>query len=171
MTLSQDFRAQDFRERGRSTRVLFVCTGNICRSPTAEVVFRHKAQAAGLDVAVDSAGLARYHIGLPPDTRSREAALRRGYDMSALRARQVTPDDFERFDWLIAMDRGHFQDLRRLAPAGAADRIRMMTDFARCAPAGSDVPDPYYGGAAGFEDVLDLLEDSCDGFVVFLKDA
>lgn len=151
------------------TRVLFVCTGNICRSPTAEGVFRHKAQIAGLDVMTDSAGLARYHIGLPPDERSQDAALRRGYDLSALRARQVTPDDFEDFDWLIAMDRGHFRDLTRLAPAGARARIRMMTDFARRTPAGSDVPDPYYGGAAGFEMVVDLLEDSCGGLVDFLK--
>nr|WP_197975000.1 low molecular weight protein-tyrosine-phosphatase [Phaeovibrio sulfidiphilus] len=150
---------------------MFVCTGNICRSPTAEAVFRKMADAAGLAVEADSAGLADYHVGHPPDPRSREAARERGYDLSSLRARTVSLRDFTDFDLIVAMDRGHFNTLMHLAPDDASERICMMTDYASRPPKSEDVPDPYYGGAQGFEDVLDLLEDSCAGLVASLKAA
>ena len=113
---------------GRPVRVLMVCTGNICRSPTAEGVLRQLAQAAGRgrDVEVDSAGTTAYHVGEPPDERSQAHALRRGYDLSSQRARQVVAEDFRRFDWVIAMDRGHLRTLRQMAPVLVHDRIRQI---------------------------------------------
>lgn len=147
-------------------RILFVCLGNICRSPTAEIVFRQivAREAPELPIEIDSAGTADYHIGAPPDTRTREAALRRGYDMSTLRARVVEPQDFGRFDLILAMDRQNLDVLRRRAPAAARDRIRLFLEFA---PAGgvTEVPDPYYGGANGFEEVLDLIEAAARGLL------
>ena len=151
---------------GRPVRVLMVCTGNICRSPTAEGVLRQLAQAAGRgrDVEVDSAGTTAYHVGEPPDERSQAHALRRGYDLSSQRARQVVAEDFRRFDWVIAMDRGHLRTLRQMAPVLVHDRIRLLSDFAPGLE-GRDVPDPYYGGDAGFEAVLDLVEAGCRGLL------
>lgn len=154
--------------------VLFVCTGNICRSPTAEGVFRHKADAAGLSSAVmiDSAGTTAYHVGEPPDRRAAAAAHRRGYDLNGQTARQVRPDDFRRFDLLIAMDQGHYKRLRAIAPDDdARARVVMMSAFAShpdTAPA--DVPDPYYGGGDGFERVLDMLEDAAEGLLAHVRD-
>ncbi len=139
-------------------RVLFVCSGNICRSPTAEAVFRGIVEADGLGakVAVDSAGTHGFHAGEPPDARAGEAAERRGLDLSAQRARQVRADDFDAFDLILAMDRGHLRQLRRRAPRGARARLRL---FLEAAPhLGRDVPDPYYGGEGGFETVFDLIE-------------
>ncbi|WP_247661130.1 low molecular weight protein-tyrosine-phosphatase [Ideonella alba] len=147
-------------------RVLMVCTGNICRSPTAEGVLRALAAQAGWRqrLEVDSAGTTAYHVGEPPDERSQAHALRRGYDLSAQRARQVQDEDFRRFDWILAMDRGHLRELRDRAPVLVHDRIRLLLDFAP-GLAGRDVPDPYYGGATGFEQVLDLVEEGCRGFL------
>jgi protein-tyrosine phosphatase len=147
-------------------RILFVCLGNICRSPTAEVVFREIAarEAADLALEIDSAGTATYHVGAPPDTRMRQAALRRGYDMSALRARVVEPQDFRRFDLILAMDRQNLDALQQRAPAAARDRIRLFLEFAPDADA-TEVPDPYYGGANGFEEVLDLVEAAAWGLL------
>lgn len=147
-------------------RVLMVCTGNICRSPTAEGVLRHLAQHGDrrLRLEVDSAGTTGYHVGEPPDRRSQAHALRRGYDLSTQRARQVEEDDFRRFDWILAMDRGHLLELRERAPVLVHDRIRLLLDFAPGLE-GRDVPDPYYGGAAGFDQVLDLVEQGCRGFL------
>jgi protein-tyrosine phosphatase len=152
--------------------VLFVCTGNICRSPTAEALFRHKAHAAGLDQAVriDSAGTTAYHVGEPPDERAAAAARRRGYDLDGQTARQVRPDDFRRFDLLVAMDRGHYKRLRAMAPdEDARARVVMMSAFASRADGPADVPDPYYGGGDGFERVLDMLEDAADGLVTHVR--
>ena len=154
-----------------TVRVLMVCTGNICRSPTAEGVLRTLAareEGRGRRFVIDSAGTTAYHVGEPPDERSQAHALRRGHDLSAQRARQVEPEDFRRFDWILAMDRGHLQALRRQAPVLVHDRIRLLLDFAP-GLAGRDVPDPYYGGDAGFETVLDLIEAGCKGFLASLS--
>ena len=133
-------------------RVLFVCSGNICRSPTAEGVFRHLVERAGLarEIETESAGIGNWHVGDPPDPRSRAAAAARGYDLEPLRASQVSTKDFERFDLLIAMDRTHLRDLERLRPKGARGRARMFVAH--------DVPDPYYGTTEDFERVLDMIE-------------
>jgi protein-tyrosine phosphatase len=151
-------------------RVLFVCLGNICRSPTAEAVLRALAarEAPDLGVEVASAGTAGYHIGEPPDPRTRAAAARRGYDLSALRARIVEPGDFEQFDLILAMDRENLQVLQRRAPPVAHERLRLFLEFG---PQGGaeDVPDPYYGGANGFEEVLDLVEEASRGLLRHLR--
>ena len=146
--------------------VLFVCLGNICRSPTAEGVFRRKVQEAGLEarVHVDSAGTGDWHVGRPPDARMMEAASRRGLDLSMLRARQVTRDDFDAFDVVVAMDGINLEDLEALAPGRA---VRML-DFAPHLPE-RDVPDPYYGGGEGFERVLDLIEVAAEGLLDEVK--
>jgi protein-tyrosine phosphatase len=151
-------------------RVLFVCLGNICRSPTAEAVLRALAarEAPELVLEIDSAGTAGYHVGQPPDPRTREAAARRGYDLSALRARVVEPADFERFDLILAMDRENLKVLRRRAPTQAHQRLRLFLEFApETAP--DDVPDPYYGGPNGFEEVLDLVEAATRGLLAHLR--
>ena len=138
------------------TRILFVCLGNICRSPTAEGVMRRLVADRGLEgqVEVDSAGTGGWHVGAAPDPRSTEAARRRGIVLAGA-ARQVTAADFDRFDLLVAMDRSNLADLLALAPDDAARaRVRLLLDEA-------DVPDPYYGGERGFDDVLDLVEDGC----------
>ena len=151
-------------------RVLFVCMGNICRSPTAEGVFRHvlSTNAPDLQIEIDSAGTHDYHIGAAPDRRSIAAARRRGIDLSSLRARMVAPDDFDRYDLILAMDEENLQELRRRAPASHHERIRLMMEFAPHAPS-RFVPDPYYGGAQGFEDVLDLLEEAAQGLLAELR--
>ncbi|WP_079435612.1 low molecular weight protein-tyrosine-phosphatase [Zoogloea sp. LCSB751] len=147
-------------------KILFVCTGNICRSPTAEGVARRWLAMAGLGelVGVDSAGTQGYHVGEAPDPRSQSAALRRGYDLSRLRARKVEAKDFAEFDLLLAMDREHFQYLRDKAPEGARHKVRMFMSYARTSRR-DDVPDPYYGGATGFDAVLDMCEDAMQGLV------
>ncbi len=151
-------------------RILFVCLGNICRSPTAEVVFRTLAarEAPELTLEVDSAGTAGYHVGEPPDPRTREAAFRRGYDLSELRARVVEPQDFDRFDLILAMDRDNFDVLRRRAPRHAHERVRLFLEFAPDAGS-TNVPDPYYGGPNGFEEVLDLVEEAARGLLNHLR--
>ena len=140
-------------------RILFVCLGNICRSPTAEAVFRAVASREAPDIAleIDSAGTAGYHIGELPDRRTRQAAARRGYDLSALRARTVEPRDFEYFDLILAMDRQNLRALEGRAPPHTRERLRLFLEFAPQTGI-SEVPDPYYGGPNGFEDVLDLIE-------------
>lgn len=147
-------------------RVLMVCMGNICRSPTAEGVLRHKLQAAGLAdrVSVESAGTHASHAGEPPDARSARSALRRGYDLSGLKARRVTDDDFQRFDLILAMDWDNFALLEAQAPAARRARIQRLMEFAKRSDA-PVVPDPYFGAAQGFDHVLDLVEDACDGLV------
>lgn len=141
------------------TRVLFVCMGNICRSPSAEAVLRELARREfpQLQLSVDSAGTHGYHIGEPPDPRSIAAGRARGYDLAPLRARKVVREDFHRFDWLLAMDDANLARLHDLAPAGSAGRARLFLEFAG-ERVRRDVPDPYYGEAADFELVLDLLE-------------
>ncbi|HZV65127.1 MAG TPA: low molecular weight protein-tyrosine-phosphatase [Telluria sp.] len=154
----------------KKTAILFVCMGNICRSPTAEGVFRQRAAAAGLADAlhIDSAGTHGYHVGQPPDTRSMQHAARRGYDLSAQRARQVAASDFERFDHLLAMDRDNLALLAAACPPRHRHKLGLFMQFA--GNAGSDVvPDPYYGGARGFDQVLDYIEDAADGLIATLR--
>ena len=154
-----------------ATRVLMVCMGNICRSPTAEAVLRHKLRAAGLHarVAVDSAGMIDHHRGSPPDPRAIRHAALRGYDLASLRARVVEPADFERFDWMLAMDEANLRWLRKQLPAGATVRTELLLEQAPQLGL-TEVPDPYYGSPAGFERVLDLIEAGCDGFLQRLAD-
>jgi protein-tyrosine phosphatase len=155
-------------------RILFVCLGNICRSPTAEGVFREllKREEPGLapQITVDSAGTADYHVGSPPDHRTVAAAFARGYDLSSLRARQVADDDFEECDILLAMDRANASALRARAPTHARDRIRLFLEFAPELEL-AEVPDPYYGSAADFVRVVDLAEAGARGLLASLKRA
>lgn len=148
------------------TRVLFVCLGNICRSPTAEGIFQHKVDAAGLSekIHVDSAGTSGWHIGASPDERSAKAALTRGYDLSSLRGRQVLAEDFRAFDYVLAMDNSNLAHLKALAPADYSGVLKLLLSFGSQSNY-SEVPDPYYGSGGGFELVLDLVEDACDGLL------
>jgi len=143
--------------------------GNICRSPTAEGVFRHYVSEAGLDasVTIDSAGTHAYHVGEPPDSRAMAAAERRGMSLQGIRARRVADDDFERFDYVIAMDEDNLVRLKDKAPPEHHSKLRLFLDFS----SGSEreVPDPYYGGAAGFERVLDLVEEASRGLLETLS--
>ena len=150
--------------------VLFVCMGNICRSPTAEAVFREvvRLEGQGLDIQVDSAGTHAYHVGEPPDSRAIAAARRRGVRMEDLRARVVSREDFLRFDYVLAMDRQNLEHLERLAPAGHGSRLRLFLEYAPDAGL-HEVPDPYYGGETGFEQVLDLVEAASRGLLATLR--
>lgn len=149
-------------------RILFFCMGNICRSPTADGVMRAKLAAAGLDIEVDSAGTHGWHVGAPPDERSQAHARRRGYDLSPLRARQLVAQDFERFDLVLAMDADNLAHAEALCPPGRRHRLKLLLDYAPHLGR-RHVPDPYYGGAAGFDEVLDLVETACDGLVAALR--
>ncbi len=150
-------------------RVLMVCLGNICRSPTAHIVFARRVAEAGLQdqVLVDSAGTGDWHIGHPPDARSCAAAAARGYDMSALRARQVQARDFHDFDLVLAMDENNLRDLQRLAPPQHRHKLRLFMDFADMDE--RSVPDPYYGEAEDFQRVLDLVETAADALLRHLR--
>jgi len=143
-------------------RILFVCTGNICRSPTAEGVLRHLARDAGVEVHVESAGTGDWHVGDPPDERAQHHAKGRGYDLSAQRARQVSAEDFDAFDLIVAMDRGHLGILQQDCPRQHRAKLRLLVP-------GRDVPDPYYGGPEGFERVLDMVEEACRGLLQELR--
>lgn len=146
--------------------LLFVCTGNICRSPSAEGVMRHKVKAAGLAevIDVDSAGTLDYHMGEAPDVRAVQHARRRGYDLSPLRARRISDSDFERFDLILAMDRSHYSILERRCPDHLQHKLHLFMSFSKDRPE-QEVPDPYYGGAEGFEHVLDLIESGCEALL------
>ncbi len=153
-----------------SIRVLMVCLGNICRSPTAEAMLRLKVREAGLDdrVEVDSAGTADYHVDSPPDRRAVAHGERRGLAMQQLRGRQVERADFERFDFILAMDGENLADLERIRPRGSRAKVALLMSYAPHA-ASREVPDPYYGGAEGFERVLDLAAAAADGFIADLR--
>lgn len=159
----------------KTVAVCFVCLGNICRSPTAEGVMRHLLDEARLAdrVIVDSAGTGDWHIGDAPDDRAQHAARTRGYDLSPLRSRQITADDFERFDLIIAMDDKNVVALRQICPPAQSDKIRLLMEFAPATiePAldGREVVDPYFGGASGFERVLDQCEAACRGLIAALR--
>lgn len=148
------------------TRVLFVCMGNICRSPTAEGVFRHLVEQRGMaeTIIIDSAGTHDYHIGDAPDARSQAAAMRRGYDLSRLRARQIVRDDFAAFDHVLAMDEGNLDLLQQQCPEASRGKLKLFLAYADGITL-REVPDPYYGGAQGFEQVLDLVENAARGLL------
>lgn len=143
------------------TSVLFVCLGNICRSPTAEAVFR--ARAGNVDIRIDSAGTGAWHEGNPPDPRSRAEGERRGYSFAGQAARKVTVQDFRDFDFILAMDVSNLSDLKAIEPKDAAANLSLFL------PDGSDVPDPYYGGADGFARVVDLIESASDFWLAQMK--
>jgi protein-tyrosine phosphatase len=153
------------------TAILMVCMGNICRSPIAEGVLRARLRQAGLlgAVEVDSAGTHGYHRGEPPDPRAIRHAAQRGYDISGLRARAVQPEDYARFQWLLAMDDDNMAWLRSHCPVGATCRAELLMSFSGRHAGANAVPDPYYGGPAGFEHVLDLVEGACDGLIAHLS--
>ncbi len=146
--------------------VLFVCLGNICRSPTAEGVFREKLARADLldDFTVDSAGTGNWHVGSTPDARAQQAARQRGYDISDLRGRQVEDNDLDRFDYVIAMDQSNQLSLKGLAGEHRAEKVHLMLEFASASDL-VDIPDPYYGGLGGFDLVIDLIELASDGLL------
>lgn len=149
-------------------RILFVCLGNICRSPAAEGVLRAKARNRGVNVYIESAGTGAWHAGDPPDKRMIKAAGDRGYNLSHQRARKVTDADFFEFDFLLAMDLSNHTDLLEMAPPNRECDIRLFLDFA---PGETrETPDPYYGGDQGFETVLDLIEAGADAFLDYLED-
>lgn len=148
----------------RKSSVLFICTGNICRSPTAEGILRKRVEELGLDVVVDSAGTHGYHVGDAPDPRSIKAAAKRGYDISRLKARRIAAEDFEHFDFVVALDGEHMRLMRRSCPPELQHKLCEMMVFAPQAQH-REVPDPYYGPADGFELVLDLLEEAIEGLL------
>lgn len=152
------------------TKVLFVCLGNICRSPTADGIFRELVTSAKLDqkIMVDSAGTGAWHIGKAPDSRTIAAARTRGYDLSVLRARQVTARDFDEFDYVLAMDEANLVDLQQLKPAHFTGHLGLFLEFGARGDY-REVPDPYYGGSDGFELVLDLVEDAAEGLLKHIR--
>ena len=152
--------------RVRNHRVMFVCLGNICRSPTAHGVLQSLLQARDLadSIEVESCGTSNWHIGKPPDTRAVEAAAQRGYDLNTLRGRQIQASDFSDFNYILAMDEENLEVLRAMCPDDYPGHLSLFLDFAQNASA-REVPDPYYGGSAGFTSVLDLIEDACNGLI------
>lgn len=150
----------------KNTSILFICLGNICRSPTAEGVFRVMSDKSSHQLTIDSAGTAAWHIGKAPDSRSQAVALKRGYDLSGLRARQVSVEDFKQFDYLLAMDTNNLNDLKALAPKDFKGHLSLFTDFATIPYQGIEVPDPYYtDGDMGFHEVVDIIEAASRGLL------
>lgn len=152
-------------------KILFVCMGNICRSPMAEGVFKRYVAEAGLGgrIASDSAGTHDYHIGEPPDPRAQRIAGKRGYDLSALRGRQVSGRDFDEFDYVLAMDEVNLRLLQRLCPAQHAHKLKLFMEFGTDTKV-REVPDPYYGGNQGFEQVLDMVEQAAQGLLAHVRE-
>ncbi|TVP50910.1 MAG: low molecular weight phosphotyrosine protein phosphatase [Halomonas sp.] len=150
-------------------KVLFVCLGNICRSPTAEGVFRRAVEQAGMadTIEIDSCGVGNWHVGKAPDARAQQAALRRGIDLSALRARQLQEHDFIEFDYVLGMDQDNLRAIHDLKPGNNRAQVGLFLDYA--GTPGAEVPDPYYGGEEGFENVLNMIEAASDGLIQHLK--
>ncbi|MDO3382707.1 low molecular weight protein-tyrosine-phosphatase [Gilvimarinus algae] len=153
-----------------TVKVLFVCLGNICRSPTAEGLFKARIAEAGLEAMIhtDSAGTGGWHVGNPPDPRAIKAAADRGIDIRGLRARQVSEEDFARFDYVLAMDEANLSDLQALRPRTAQCQLKLYLDYAEDTDE-TEVPDPYYGGDEGFLRVLDLIEQAADGLLADIR--
>lgn len=145
-------------------RILFVCMGNICRSPSAEAVFRHKAAEQNFDLKIDSAGTIGSHAREKPDHRSQKVGIARGYSFDKIKARKVTEKDFATFDLILAMDEQNVRSLEKIAPAESMHKIKLFLTYAKDFTE-TEVPDPYYGGAKGFEYVLDLIENASDGLL------
>jgi len=154
------------KSRSIEESVLFVCLGNICRSPTAEGVFRERAARAGMEkgIVIASAGIGDWHVGEPPDRRAIAHAARRGYDIARLRARQVSSRDFEQFRWILAMDQANLDELESMRPSDHTGHVGLLLDLAPSLGV-REVPDPYYGGDEGFERALDLIESACDSLL------
>jgi len=144
--------------------ILFICMGNICRSPSAEAVFRHKAAEQGLNFKIDSAGTIGSHAREKPDHRAQKAGMARGYSFDKIKARKVSVKDFEKFDLILAMDNHNVRELNKIAPDHLQEKIRLFLDFSANHDE-QEVPDPYYGGAKGFQYVIDLVEDASDGLL------
>lgn len=153
-----------------AVNVLFVCLGNICRSPTAHGIFEQKVKNAGLqdEIVIDSAGTGGWHIGKSPDARASQFALERGYDLSHLRARQTDPSDFLTYQYILAMDQANLADLKRMKPSSYKGHLGLFLDFGDN-PQYREVPDPYYGGDDGFQLVLDLVENACEGLLLDIR--
>ena len=152
------------------TSVLFVCLGNICRSPTAEAVFRQKARQAGLDLVIDSAGTGGWHVGASPDPRAIEAGEAAGYSFAGQSARKAETSDFARFDYVLAMDKENLRNLEALAPQNYSGQLGLFLDYADGQNT-REVPDPYYGGGSGFKDVVALIEAASEGLLAVIKGA
>jgi len=157
-----------FMNNKEISSILFVCMGNICRSPSAEAVFRHKAESHGLSLKIDSAGTVGAHAKEKPDHRAQKVASERGYSFDGIKARKVTVRDFDDFDLILAMDNANLEDLQKIAPTLLQHKAKLFLDFADNHEE-TEVPDPYYGGANGFRYVLDLVEDASDGLLAQLK--
>lgn len=153
-------------------KVLFVCTGNICRSPTADGIFKAMVGKAGMNdtVKVDSCGLSGYHAGEQADPRSREMAASRGYDLSPIRSRKITSHDYSEFDYILAMDDGHLADMQNQCPAQYRHKLELFLDYHPKNRKGQSVPDPYYGGANGFKSVFDMIEETSDALLTHIMD-
>ena len=147
--------------------VLFVCLGNICRSPSAEAVFKKKALDSGINIEIDSAGTAGYHKGAAPDKRSEAAGMERGYSFKGLKCRRVIEQDFEKFDYIVGMDNQNIANLLEACPEEFQHKVSLLLSFGESEE--QEIPDPYYGGKRGFEYVLDLIEQGADGFIEHLK--
>jgi protein-tyrosine phosphatase len=154
----------------KTIAICFVCLGNICRSPTAEGVMRTQVAREGLQdrIFIDSAGTGDWHVGEAPDGRAQRAAQQRGYNLSALRGRQIRLSDFERFDLLLAMDEANLRALHKICPPGQREKVRLLMEFA-AEQKSREVADPYFGGTQGFEQVLDQCEDACRGLLAALR--
>lgn len=152
-------------------KILFVCLGNICRSPTAEAVFRAYADKAKLKVTIDSAGTGAFHIGDPPDPRSTTCAEKRGYKMSHLKARQIQIEDFYIFDHILAMDESNLANILALKPMNSETKVELFLNFSTKKLKDLSVPDPYWSGSDGFNTVLDLIEDASNGLVAFYQES
>jgi len=150
-------------------KVLFVCLGNICRSPTAHAVFRHKVKEAGLKVETESAGTSACHEGSKPDNRSVSVGKEKGYDFSRIFSRKVKPGDFGYYDLILAMDKDNQANLINICPSEFRHKVKLMLEFSNSFSDYEEVPDPYYGGGSGFKLVLELIEDASDGLIEHLK--
>ncbi|MEP1554480.1 MAG: low molecular weight protein-tyrosine-phosphatase [Paraglaciecola sp.] len=153
--------------QGKKISVLFVCLGNICRSPSAEAVFKKKALEAGLDLIIDSAGTAGYHTGASPDKRSQSVGIQRGYSFEGINCRKVAKQDFEKFDYILGMDNENITNLLAVCPEGYEGKVELFLNYAQSEE--DQVPDPYYGGKRGFEYVLDLIELASTGLIQHIK--